>query len=363
MKRPDISGWWNTRQVNKVRDQYKYNLMIYGNKHLYEKSSEDAFLIGGLIIYVALPIIAAYTGYYWLGDLAIFAFIAAVMFPFLASFWEQYNLAKKLTLTLNVVPDNPENTRPVRLRLQGVEFDAPMQSKKELGEYLLTKNAHLVHHISLRHLRRESKVEKTSVQDDESTRVEQLAKDKSMRLYPMRAKGDDVPSMVLFPDDPEKMLRARQEKVRLSFGIGAVRHATVYACECRPIRTSIEVKGKIIDVEYALFAPFFTQHDLDQWLETAEWFVPSRVAQEVATYVKQQADMTKNAAFFGTLEKQRDDASAAYDRLLLHQQFSDIQADVEGDVLQKFRPKRDRQELLGAIIAFAVGLMAGMLFF
>jgi len=341
--------WWNNRKIQKIRDQYKYSLEAYANKHNTDNASDNIWLIIGLGAYVGTLIVSPLVG--MSGDLSFYMSMGVLVFalfaPILAGFYEAYQLAKKLTLTLKVVPDNPEESRPFSLRLMGVEFGAPMKSKDELVTFLKNNHADLSMEFS------------TLEQLSEDVLKE--AENIDMSVYPMMAKGDAVPSLTMFPDDPEKILRARVERVRLTYDWGKVRHATLYAFECKPVRTSIKALNKIIDVEYALFIPFFSQSDIDSIISKSRWHIPTRVQQEIATYVKQQADMTKNAAFFGTLEKQRDDAAAAYDRLVLHQQFTDIQKDVEGDVLSRFKAKKAYAEMGTMIIVFILGLVFGLL--
>jgi len=343
----DFSKWRKSRKIANAREQYRYSLLKYANRHKPDRSSEDAFLIGGLILYIALPVIGVMTGQAWLGVVAVFAFMGAVLLPFGASALESYRLAKKTTITMNVVRDNPEDKRPLRIRLQGVEWGAKMETDDELLSYLQQRNGFLSHAVVAK--------------DGEAAKLIQKARNAQMGLYPMMAKGDKVPSLVMLPDAPEKMIHAQEERVRLDFGVGKVRHATIYALEGKPIKTSINIEESIVDVEYAVFLPFFTQEDLEQWLSSGHWFIPTPIARSVAEYTKKKTDDQRNASTFATLEKERDDASAAYRRLLVHQQYQDIQDDIEKGILKKYNPNAtNKTDVLMYAVAFALGFFIAM---
>lgn len=356
--------WWNERVVRAVQKRYKYSLVTYARRHRYEQTKGGLFLPIGVVLWIVLPIIGAASGYYWLDFTASsFIFLGVVFMPWVAGFWEMYKLKPKLTLTMNIIPDDPENTYPKRLTLRGVEFGSPMQSKEELVDFMKGQNARMTSKAAIKTFK-SLRTKSPTVLDADAENLLRQAKENNTRLYPMYAIGDEVPSLVMFANTPEAVLRPRQERVGLSYGFGKVRHATITALECRPIKTTVQVKEKMVDVEFALFAPFITQHDFDVWLENGSWFVPNRVTQEVATWVKQNADVTKNATTFGVLEMQRDTARTGIRAIKVDNRDTSMQAKSSEDYLTKLRQRpKKRADYVQSFLYFALGVIVTVLYF
>lgn len=355
--------WWNDHVIEAVRKQYKYSLLIYARRHRYEQTKGGLFLPVGIVMWIVLPMIGAASGYPWLDfTTSSFIFLGVVLLPWVAGFWEQYKLKPKLTLTMKVIPDDPEETRPKRLTLRGVWFGSPMQSKEDLIDFMKGLRVTMTNKAvvkSFAKLRSRS----PKVIDADAENLIQMAREENMRLWPMHAIGDEVPSLVMFPDVPEHILRPREERVGLSYGFGKVRHAEMTVLECHPIKTSIEVNKTIIDVEYALFAPFITQHDLDTWIENAHWFVPTRAEESVATYTKQQVDTTKNATTFGVLQLERDTARLGLKSIKVDKTDSSMAAKSSDDALSKLRQKpKTNRDYLYYLGCFLLGVAMTVLY-
>jgi len=199
---------------------------------------------------------------------------------------------------------------------------------------------------------------KSSVKQEEAERVMNDL-DKDTRLYPMIAKGDPVPTLIQFAEDPEAVLRPREEKVRLGYGLARLRHATITTLECDPVKTSVQAKDKIVDVEYALFTPIVTQKAIDDWLDDASWDGTTRVSQEIATYVKHKVDTAKNASYFTVLEKQRDDAIRGREKLQLQNKSEQMNADLDGEMMRGYKPKSKTYALNDIILWLIVAALAG----
>ncbi len=340
-----ISNWRDGRAVDKIRRQYQYSLEAYKKRHSATAEKDDKFFIFGIFSYFALTMLAAYLDLIWLYLASFPMLLIALLLPMVMSYYEQWVLKSKLTLTLKVVPNDPEESRPVTMRLEGVEFGAPMTTPDELLEFIHSEKGHLIpkkkHLWSVPGRRSKAKTqEKPSEEESEKEEAEKTINetlDRNMKLYAMKAKGDPVPTLIQFPGDPEAELRPREEKVRLGYGVGKLRHATITVLECDPVQTSIRAKNKIIDVEYALFSPIVFQRAIDDWLQDASWHVPTRVTQEVATYVKQNVDTAKNASYFTVLEKQRDDAIRGREKLQLQNKTEQMNADLDGEMMQGYR--------------------------
>ena len=346
-----ISGWRDERAVGKIRDQFKYSLRAYAKRHSATKEKDDKFIIIGIVGYFLSLLLSAYLRLEWLYMASMGILIGALMLPFLASYYEQWVLKSKLTLTMKVVPNDPEETRPITIRLEGVQFGAPIKTPEDLMEFVHSKKGHLTHSF-------------TSKKNGEAEKVMAEAKkrDKKMCLYPMMTRGDPVPTLVQFPGDPEAELRPREEKVRLGYGLGKLRHATITVLECDPVKTSIRAKNKIIDVEFALFSPIVTQNAIDKWLSDSSWHVPTRVSEAVATYVKQKVDNTKNASYFTILEKQRDDAIRGREKLQLQNKNEQMNADLDGEMMRGYKKTPGMYTMsdmfMWLIVAFVAGAAA-----
>ncbi len=318
-----ITKWRDDRAVSKIRDQYKYSLRAYAKRHSPTAEKDDKFIFFGIGGYFIALLAGAYLQMPWISFMSFFLLFSALLFPMAMSYYEQWVLKSKLTLTLKVIPNDPEKTRPITVRLEGVEFGAPIETPQKLMEYVHAQKGHLTHAF-------------TSQEDGEAKKIMD-ALDKNMRLYPMLTRNDPIPSFISFPEDPDAILRPREEKVRLGYGLGKLRHATMIALECNPIKTSIKAKDKIIDVELALFSPIITQKALDTFLSDSSWHIPTRIGEAVATYVKQEVDTTKNASYFTILEKQRDDAIRGREKLQLQNKTEQMNADLDGDMMSGYK--------------------------
>lgn len=343
-----ISGWRDNRAVDKIRDQHKYSLRAYAKRHSSTKEKDDKFIIFGVLGYFITLMLAGYLQLDWLFLASFPVLLSALMLPFGMSYYEQWVLKSKLTMTVKIVPNDPEETRPITIRLEGVEFGAPMKTPEDLMKFVHENNGHLTHAF-------------TSKENGEAKRVmdEMKAKDEEMLLYPMMTRGDPVPTLIQFPDDPEAILRPREENVRLGYGLGQLRHATITVLECDPVKTSIKARDKIIDVEYALFSPIVTQSAIDNWLSDSSWHVPTRVSQEVATYVKQNVDTTKNASYFTILEKQRDDAIRGREKLQLQNKNEQMNTDLDGEMMRGYQKAPGGYSLGDIAIWLVVAYLAG----
>ena len=352
-----ISGWRDDRAVGKIRDQYRYSLKAYAKRHSPTDEKDDKFIIIGVLGYFITLMLSAYLQLTWLYLASMGVLIAALMMPFGMSYYEQWVLKSKLTLTLKIIPNDPEETRPVTIRLEGVEFGAAMDTPEDLIKFVQDKMGHLTHKKQS-FLRRKKKIPAHEIKEDEAKRVMDEM-DKSMKLYPMTTRGDPVPTLVQFPDDPEAELRPREEAVRLGYGLARLRHATATMLECDPVKTSIRAKSQIIDVEYALFSPLVTQRAIDTWLSDASWHVPTRVSQEVATYVKQKVDTSKNASYFTILEKQRDDAIRGREKLQLQNKNEQMNTDLDGEMMRGYKKTPGMYSMSDIFLWLIVAFMAG----
>lgn len=345
---------WDNHVVGKIRDQYKYSLLGYARKHSSTDEKDDKFIIISVVGYFGCLLLGAYYRAAWLTLLAFVFLIGGLMLPFGASYYEQWKLKPKLTLTAKIIADDPEETRPITLRLEGVWFGARMDTPEDLIQFMSKRNGHLTHAF-------------VSEKNGTAAQLIQDTKEKNMGLYPMYVRDDPVPTLVTSPGDPEAILRPREEPVRLGYGVGRLRHATAYLLECKPVSTSIRAKSKILDVQYALFALFITQTDIDNWLKNSSWHVPTRLVEDVAIYVKQHVDLAKNASYFEILEKQRDDASNGRKKLQLMDKNEDMNRDLDGEIMKGYRQPHGMYTfnnlLTWLIVAFAGGLAVGYMIF
>jgi hypothetical protein len=341
-----LKGWRDDRAIGKIRDQYKYSLRAYAKRHSSTDEKDDKFIILGILGYFGTLILSAYLQLDWLAMASFGVLLCALLLPFIASYYEQWVLKSKLTLTMKVVPNDAEETRPVTIRLEGVEWGAAIDTPEELIEFIQAENGHLTHAFT--------------APNGEAEQVLTEVLDNRMSLYPMKARGDPVPTLIQFPDDPEAELRPREEKVRLGYGLGKLRHATLTVLECEPVKTSIKAKSKIIDVEFALFSPLVTQKAIDNWLSKASWHVPTRVVENVATYVKQKVDISKNASYFAILEKQRDDAIRGREKLQLMWKTEQMNTDLDGEIMRGYKKPPGMYSfndiIWWLIVAVAIGL-------
>lgn len=344
---PNPVSWFTGRPVEKLKKKGRYSLYLYAKRHKEAKKKDDILFYVGIISWLVLPIIGAIYGIPWLNtNTSVYVFLLFAIFPIFLGFWEEIQLAKKLTVTLKVITVDPENNYPITMILRGVDWGSPLSTPEKLLDVIKKIGAKLKTPIGMTL----EKAKELIAQADE----------KGMKLHYMMTKEDDIPALVMFPDVPDKVLKPREERVRLSYGYGKVRHATMYVLECAPISTSITFKDTIIDVEYPLFIPFFTQLDIDNWLADGNWFVPSRVLEEVASYVKRNVDNSSNARTFTTLKKERDSAEQGYNYLLTLKQYEDVKDSVENDVMGAYTPKRAPTEtttllLVGIIIGITIG--------
>lgn len=341
-----LKAIWDSRAIGKIRDQYKISLQVYANRHSATKEKDDKFIIIGVLGYFGCLLISAWQHIAWLTPASFGVLIGSLMLPFAASYYEQWQLKSKLTLTSKIVADDPEETRPITIRLEGVWFGAPIETPENLIKFMQSKNGHLTHAF-------------VDEKNGEAAKVIQNVKEKDMKLYPMYAKGDDVPTLVMSPGDPEALVRAREEPVRLGYGLSKLRHATVYFLECKPINTSIRAKHKILDVQYMLLALFITQSDIDTWLTKSAWHVPTRLVQEVAVYVKQNVDTTKTASYFELLEKQRDDAIKGREKLQLMNTNEQMNNDLDGQLMKGYRSPKGMYTFNDMVMWLIVAFIAG----
>jgi len=363
-----IKNWWDNRAVNKIRNQHKYSLLAYINRHDYTKEKDDLFVVLAVIGWFGCILIGGYTGQTWISMMSFVVLFGGLFWPFVMGFIEEWQLSKKLTLTQKIIPNNPEETRPFTVRLEGVEFGAPMQTPEELVTFLSKKNATVVKAIYNKRVtscfgRIHPKNINASFDKDkasaEAKRVMDEANKQNMKLYPMQAKGDPVPTLILFPEDPEAILRPRVEHVRMGYKVSDMKHATVYVLECEPVKTSIEAKNKIIDVEFALFAPIVTQKGIDDWLVESKWHIPTRIVQEVATYVKQNVDNSKNARAFETLEREKSQVNNQLSKLMLLGDLGEMQFDMQGNLIKPYTKVSGGYSLNDVIMWSLVGFAAG----
>jgi len=361
----EISKWLENRAVNKVRDQYKTSIESYKNRHSSTKEKDGLFVVLGVIGYLATMISGAYLRDELIFLSGIFVMIGFLMLSQVMSWVQQWKLKGKLTLTIKVIPNDPEKTRPVTLRFEGVTFGAALDTPDKLMKFVHEQKGHLTHTLIFRteykgHLKHAFSSKENGTAQKTITKMQDM--DNKLKLYPMWSKKDPVPTLMQMPNDPDSEFRAQEEKVRLSYGMGYIRHATIMVAECDPIPTSIRVKSKIVDVEFTLYSLFSSQKTVDDRLSGASWHVPNRTAQAVATYVKQEIDNTKNASFFAGLEKQRDDAIRGREKLQLQNKNEQMNADLDGEMMRGYKKMPGMYSFSDVVWWLIVSFIAGVAF-
>ena len=360
MPRPIASAkeYRRSSRIRGVKKQAGYSLQAIAKRNNANKSLEDYFMIAGFVLYIALPYIAVLSGILWLANLTQVALFAGLFGPMVASLFQVYQLKDTLTLTLKIIPNDPNATEEVKLRLIDVRFDShPLDTPPDLEKWMNDNKAQLVTVVKTPRLGKlwargkdknvdeNAEIIKKVAEDKKKTKdkakeIHKFAQNLNLEVWGAAVKGNKIKFMFLLPDDPRKWFKAKSEKVRLSYGTGNVPHATVWALEGDPITTSIKFEGTVIDVTFPLFMPFFTRGALTEWIKTGQFYIPGPIAERFAEYVRKKTDGNANEKYVKSLEDERDESDDAYDRLLLSDQFGRIQKDNEEGVTRDFKPKK-----------------------
>lgn len=349
-----LKKWRNERIVENVRKQYPTSLKAKQKKHNATKEKDSNILLLGFVVYFgAVGASIAFDE----GIFMIIGFAAMIGFfglMFIVSLWQQWHLKSKLTLDMIVVPNDPGNNKTVRLRYEGAMIGTALETPQEFIELLHKNGAHLTHAFV-------SEKNGTAKNVYESMKEEQKKMDVQLKLYPMITKRDKVPTFLQLAHHFDEEFRATEKSVRLSYGRGKVRYAEITVFECDPIKTSIVVKDKVVDIEYSLYTLYNSQKKMEDHMHGAKWHTPTRAAQEAASFTKKKIDSHKNESYFGILEKQRDTAVQGRKKL---QNQSDVEAynrQIEDGLkispVQPKAPYTQRDVIFGLVIAFVFGLL------
>lgn len=350
-----VQEWRSNRNIDKVRKKHSTSLVVKKKRHSTTKEKENNFLLLGLFAYLGSAIAAVVFDeniIMMAGFVSMFGFIGMI---WIASLWQQWYLKSKLTITMNIVPDDPENNRIVKLRFEGVKVGTALESPDALIEFVKTQKGHLTHAVTPK-----EKDDAKQVFDDMEEKQNEM--DTQLKLYPMVTKKDPIPIFLQMPHHYDEEFMAEEESVRLSYGRGKIRHAEITVFECEPIRTSIKVKDKIIDVAYALYTLYSSRKKMTDHQRGALWHTPTRVAQEVATYTKQNVDTNRNESYFAIIEKERNDAVQGRKKLQLQREIEQMNLDLDGDFRIQTRPQpkapySERDVIFGLILSFVAGIL------
>jgi len=352
-----IPDYRRNRLVRKVKSQYTYSIDSFIKRNKPDKSREDSFLIGGLIIYVGAPILGAIFNKPILTALSGIIFLIVVLIPIFLKFVDEVSLSRLTTVTMDIVANNPEKVRPRPCLLIGCEFGTALESTEKLNEFItLNKTKFRKHLFPILNLPEIVK----GINKEQAEKALTMCENNGWKIYPVLARGNNVPFLWALPDVPEKCLRATRGVVRAGWGQYKVRYAHIYALECSPIDTSLEIKGVIVDVQIALFIPFFTTQALETWLQTTAWFLPTKELVQFATFVKRETDHHQTEKLFRVLEEERNSATESYDRLLTQKQLEEIKDDNEKSVMRNMPRIRNTQlDVTGLAIVAGLAFVIG----
>lgn len=366
-----INRFLNNRAIAKIKEHYKYDLADYAKRHKYDAGGEFLWMLPGLVIYFVLVYAALYFNNLYLFVAAEVSIVSVLLLPMLAGKIEELRLSKKLVLSLKVWPDNSEAKADMPILLTGVEFsNEPLSNPEDLKKYLAKKRLTFYQKI---HLKRKWALLAPDLQDDPTKVLEKPRKNDLKRaiekareddclIYIMTSRGDDIPTLIAFPGEPEVCLKAVQEKVKLKNGWTDMKHATLYVNEAKPVKTSVFEKSHIIDVEFPLFVSYFNKLVAKQMRDTGEWYAPTRAVQEFATFAKQHHDNIRNEPHFETLEREKNDMVKSRNSLLALKHINEVDSDLRGDIQKKLTGKRlsGTEKVQYALMG---GFVTGMLIF